>query len=214
MGDHDDDEARNLDFVCILIPYEHLWHNPVCSVFLNYLYFPIVCTQISLMDHKVFHWLARSSWRLTLRVIGIEVDPPAPLLKLPCLVMMKMMVMMMMMMMMTRRRRRRKMADADNLFDWVNLNDVWSQDWPAQALSNCFSHPLFHLNLKSWILRQRFSHDGQSDKDHCHGPQETYDHHHGQDQDGPYYYLCDIVIILITIILIDQWLLIMIIWTS
>ena len=35
---------------------------------------------------KVFHWLARSSWRLTLRVIGIEVDPLAALRKLPCLV--------------------------------------------------------------------------------------------------------------------------------
>ena len=41
------------------------------------------------------HWLARSSWRLTLRVIGIEVAPFAALLKLPCLVMEMVMVMVM-----------------------------------------------------------------------------------------------------------------------
>ena len=59
-----------------------------------------LCTQIS-EDRKGYYCWARSSWRLTLSVIGIEVVPLVPLLRLPCLLMMMVMMMLKMMMMIT-----------------------------------------------------------------------------------------------------------------
>ena len=95
-------------------------HDAMYSGFSHHLYFYV---HKFLRITKVIHCLARSSWRLTLSVIGIEVVPLVPLLRLPCLLMT--MVMMILKMMMT-------------IIDLIPA--------PAQILSNGLPHPLLHLN--------------------------------------------------------------------
>ena len=95
-------------------------HDAMYSGFSHHLYFYV---HNFLRITEVIHCWARSSWRLTLSVIGIEVVPLVPLLRLPCLLMM--MVMMILKMMMT-------------IIDLIPA--------PAQILSNGLPHALLHLN--------------------------------------------------------------------